>query len=256
MEQLEQVSSVFSLLLYVPTAQSTQREFCWLFSPAPHTFKHGPSAGPAYPYLHVQVSPSLLSAFGTVQCEHWVAVLVSVLYCPESHELHPCTPSLFCPGPHSFKQVSPSGPLQPETQLQLVAAVLPATLLLLSGQPVHDVAVFVPVLYCPVRQVKQAAPLLFSPEPHSFTQLPPSGPLQPPSHLQSVTAPLPSELLLSLGQGMQKSLLFAPSILLYLPWPQGSQEVVRPVALLKWPVEHDSQGFSPVSILYCPVPHG
>ena len=94
-------------------------------------------------------------------------------------------------------------------------------------------------------------------------------PVQPLSHLQSVTEPLPSELLLSLGQGTQKSLLFAPSILLYLPWPQGSQEVVRPVALLKWPVEQLEQVSSLFSllsgaawlpgvvlVLYCPEPHG
>ena len=112
--------------------------------------------------------------------------------------------------------------------MQSVAASLPATLLLLSGQPVQDVAVFVlPLywppgqdpqepeelpatshpesfspagqlvhseqdvsvfvlpLYWPVSQLTHDIPLLFFPEPHSFTQGPPSGPYQLALHLQS-----------------------------------------------------------------------
>ena len=84
--------------------------------------------------------------------------------------------------------VPPSAPVYPALAVQAVAAALPATLLLLSGQSVQDVAVSVAVLYVPAPQFSHVMPLLFRPAPHSFAQVPPLGPLQPLMQVQAVAA--------------------------------------------------------------------
>ena len=52
----------------------------------------------------------------------------------------------------------------------------------------HDVAVSISTVYVPAPQFTQAMPLLLRPGPHSFTQEPPLGPLQPLLQLQAVIA--------------------------------------------------------------------
>jgi len=114
----------------------------------------------------VQAAPlaELLPASQLVQD---VAVSVPALYVSVPQFSH-VVPLLFRPGPHSFTHRSPLGPFQPDTQLQSVAASLPATLLLLSGQPVQDVAMSVPALNVPESQFSHVVPLPFRPGPHSF----------------------------------------------------------------------------------------
>ena len=66
-------------------------------------------------------------------------------------------------------QVPPGGPLQPVLHVQSVIASLPATLMLLTGQPVQESAVFVPALKKPALQAVQDVPLRYSPGPHCVT---------------------------------------------------------------------------------------
>lgn len=89
-------------------------------------------------------------------------------------------------------------PLQPLLQLQSLAAVLPAGLLLLAGQePGQEVCVFVLPLYFPASQFTQEVLLLFFPGPQSLiTQVPPAGPLQPALQVHLLAAVLPAGLLL------------------------------------------------------------
>ena len=78
------------------------------------------------------------------------------------------------------------------------------------------------VLYVPPPQFTQAVPLLFSPGTHSFTQVPPFGPLQPVLQLQSVAASLPAALLLLDGHDPEQVVAVSVPVL-YVPAPQFTQ---------------------------------
>ena len=133
--------------------------------------------------------------------------------------------------------VPPSTPVNPALAMQSVAASLPATLLLLAGHdPEQDVAVSVPALYVSAPQFSHVMPLLFRPGPHSFTQAPPLGPLQPDTQLQSVAASLPATLLLLAGQPVQDVAESVPALnvsesqftqVVPLTFSPGPQEVTQ-----------------------------
>jgi hypothetical protein len=112
---------------------------------------------------------------------------------------------LYFPATHGMHW-SPSGPVEPALQVQLVKAALPAGELDFDGQPVHVelAAAFTAVEYVPVPQfVHASAPVdvLYLPAAQSVHG-PPFGPVDPALQVQLVKAALPASELESDGQAV------------------------------------------------------
>ena len=119
-----------------------------------------------------------------------------VEYLPSTQLVHAASPvaTLYLPATHCV-QVSPSGPVQPGSQVQSICSSLAAGALEFGGHVWHtsDVAPSV-VEYLPSTQLVHAASpvaTLYLPATHCV-QVSPSGPVQPGSHVHEVENELPA----------------------------------------------------------------
>ena len=119
--------------LYLPCEHSehSTEPFTSLYDPAMHAAHCIPS-GPVYPLLQVQLINIELPSAECVYAGHWLHVdssisPVPVEYVPSEHSEHGADPftSLYVPAIHAA-HATPSGPVYPLLQVQLVSSPLPS----------------------------------------------------------------------------------------------------------------------------------
>jgi hypothetical protein len=119
-------------VLYLPRkhGEHSAEPFTSLYVPAMHAAHCIPSE-PVYPLLQVQLINIELPSGERVYAGHWLHVdssisPVSVEYLPLAHRVHGTEPftSLYVPAIHA-EHVTPSGPVYPLLQVQLVSSPLP-----------------------------------------------------------------------------------------------------------------------------------
>ena len=122
-----------SAVLYVPCAHNVQAAvpFTSLKLPTSHA-PHSAPSGPVYPLLQVQLVccllpiPEYVCAGQSMHVDSEISAM-AVLYWPCEHSEHGAEPftSLYVPAIHAA-HVTPSGPVYPLLQVQLVSSSLPA----------------------------------------------------------------------------------------------------------------------------------
>ncbi len=174
---------------------------------------------------------------------------------PDTHSVHTAAPVnvLYLPASHAV-HVLPPGPVDPALQMQLVEAELAADDQAFNGQALHVALADAPTVteYVPAaHEVHTAAPVnvLYLPAAHDVHVVP-SGPLDPASQVQLVTAELPAGELEFEGQALHAAIADAPTSVEYVLAEQ-SVHCALPAALLYFPYPHAMQ-VSP----FCPLKPG
>ncbi len=153
-------------VLYVPCEHREQaaEPLTSLKPPTSHASHSAPS-GPVYPLLQVQLVSCLLPAPENAcagQSLHVDSEMAAVSgeYVPREHSEHGAEPltSLYDPGMHAA-HASPSGPVYPLLQVQLVSCLLPIPEYVCGGHPLHvdsEIAAMA-VLYLPCEHREHGA---------------------------------------------------------------------------------------------------